>query len=249
MTATLSVVALLGAIIWNISSAQNANTLVALRDTSLQNQIATTTRVLATSATTSSDLGSISPISMDIMAQVLSAYASNVAKNGVYEPTSGVQAAIDIGKNLSPKVSYQTYALGDVKTDPDTSTNRMLSYRADLRVALEPLFDIKHLELETFAHYVETGNAAYLNELHADAVSYRAAASNVAKVIAPSDAAVYQAAILNALNEFAATLDAMSDNAQDPLASAALLKTYTNAESSLRISFDSLGAYAAHKMI
>ena len=49
------------------------------------------------------------------------------------------------------------------------------------------------------------------------------------------------------MEEFAATLDGLSTHATDPLASAALLRTYNKAETDMYTSFNALSSYYAQK--
>ncbi|MBI5470425.1 hypothetical protein HY968_03890 [Candidatus Kaiserbacteria bacterium] len=241
LTAVFSVVVLALALVWQ-SGVFHANVpLVAVRPDSGGKSTASNSLL--------SDLPYVSPISSDIAAQILSAYANNVARNGSYSSEDGVKAATKIASDIMPAVNYTSVTAGDVKTDPDVSSSRVLAYRADLRVALEPLLLNKDMELEIFGRYIESGDVQYLNALGAAAVNYRKAAGNASALKVPADAAVYHAAILNAMNEFAATLDAMASNASDPFASAALLKTYNQAQADMLASFGEIGAYAARKTL
>ena len=247
VTAVLSVVLLLGTIAWNMYDKPQHIVVVASKN---QTNDTGNTGVNAPFLNTAAIGATSSPITAlgaSILSQAVNAYGS-ASSAGVSSEKSLV-AVEDVGKHIDAQVPYHVYAAGDVATDPDTSPARVLAYRADLRVALEPLFKHKEFELDIFAHYIDTGEAQYLEQLHTAANNYRAAAANVEKVVAPSDAASYHATILNAMGQFAATLDAMADNASDPLASAALLKTYMGAQENVLISFNAIGAYAAHKTL
>ena len=196
-----------------------------------------------------SGLGYSSPITNTVATQLLNAYTDNISQNGSYSNSEGAKAAEQIASSILPQVSYTRVSSSDVHTDPDISKERVLAYRADLRVALEPLLLNKDMELEIFGRFVESGETAYLDALRNAAVNYRKAAANAAALKVPVDAAVYHAAILNAMNEFAATLDALATNAADPFASAAYLKTYNQAQADILASFGGIGAYAARKTI
>ena len=155
----------------------------------------------------------------------------------------------NFGAEVKPPVDYRTYAASDITTVQDTSEARVLSYRADLRAALEPLLENKEYELDIFANYVNTKDPQYLNELRAASANYKLAIANTEKVVAPDDAASYQASILTAMSEFSAVLDALSDNASDPFASSALLRTYLDAQDNMVASFNSVGKYASQKVL
>ena len=65
--------------------------------------------------------------------------------------------------------------------------------------------------------------------------------------IFPTGQILRHIAILNAMQEFAATLDALAAHADDPLASVALLRTYNESESAVLYSFNDLGTYYRSK--
>jgi len=63
----------------------------------------------------------------------------------------------------------------------------------------------------------------------------------------PSDAVAVQVGMLNAMEEFSATLDQMATHAQDPFASAALLENYNAAENDVISAFNDLATYSKSK--
>ncbi len=189
----------------------------------------------------------ITPLGAQILSQAVLEY--DKAAQAASSSDAGIQAVKDFGAKAAPAVSFKTYASSDIHTVPDISKERSLAYRADLRVALEPLLENKDNELELYGLYIETKDAQYLNKLRAASANYKLAIANTEKVVAPVDAAVYQAAILNSMSQFSATLDAMTANATDPFASSALLKTYLNAQDSMLGSFNLIGRYSSQKMI
>ncbi len=124
----------------------------------------------------------------------------------------------------------------------------MIRYRSDLREAFAPLLKNTESELEMYAKYVETSDPIHLERLSSAAQNYREAARNTARVTVPRDAINYHLSILNAMAQFAATLDAMAKNADDPFSSVALLRNYNSAEESMLVSFDSLKNYYGQKL-
>lgn len=182
-----------------------------------------------------------------ILAEAIMAYDNATQNGGSSE--EGIAAVEKLGASIVPELEYKTYAASDVRTDPDTSKDRVLSYRADLRVALEPLLQNKELELDIFASYVETKDKKYLSALRNTSDNYRQAITNTEKVVAPADAASYQASILTSMSQFSSMLDALADHADDPFASAALLKSYMIAQDSMIASFNSIGMYASQKLL
>lgn len=198
----------------------------------------------AADATSSSDhLAMIGPM---VTAELVGEYAGLQA-SGSYSSSSAAQAANDIAANVRAVITYKTYSLSDLKTDNDTSYKRMLTYRSDLRDSLAPLLQNSSAELELYAKYVETSDPLYLAQLAAAAANYHAAAAKTAAVVVPRDAVNYHLAILNAMQQFAATLDAMTSHTADALTSAALLRSYNQAEQDMYTSFNNLSAYYAQK--
>ena len=198
----------------------------------------------ASDASTSTDpIAMIGPM---VTAQLVGQYAG-LQDQGTYSSTTAALAAGNIAANMRAAVSYKTFVLADLKTDPDTSYARMLKYRADLRVAFEPLMKNSTNELDLFAKYEETSDPTYLADLKAAAVNYNNAIALTAAMTVPRDAVNYHLAILNAMSEFSATIVAMADHGDDALASAALLRTYNKAEADMYNSFNALGSYYSQK--
>ena len=123
----------------------------------------------------------------------------------------------------------------------------MLAYRNDLRIALEPLLKNTDYELGLFANYIETRDTHYTDLLRTTAENYRAAIANAAHVVVPKDALAEHVGILNALSEFSSVVERMIEYADDPFASAALLRTYNETESRLFSSFDASISRAREK--
>lgn len=191
----------------------------------------------------SEDADGISNIAENVMGALLGSYAT-LAESGSYTPEEGEKIAEDIANSLKASVSYPVYSQSDLKTDTDISYERMLAYRSDLRIALEPLLKNPGYELGLFANYIETRDKSYTDQLRTTAENYRTAIGNVANVVVPEDAVSEHVGILNALSEFASVVERMTRHADDPFASAALLRTYNETESRLFTSFDALATYA-----
>lgn len=199
---------------------------------------------LAALAASTSD--PIEATSAGALAEIVGAYAGLQA-GGTYNPQTASAIASTIGSTLSAPISYHTFSSGDIQTDPDTSYEAMMRYRAELQTSLQPLLSNKDSEFELFGQYVDTKDTSYLDKLSAEAANYEAAASSTAQLTVPVDAVSYQLGILNATEEFAATLRAMVSHANDPLASAMLLSNYTKAESDMLGAFNALVSYEKSK--
>ena len=192
------------------------------------------------------DKDGLSNIAGNVTGVLLESYAT-LAESGEYTSDAGERIAGDVAESLRARVSYKTYGAGDVTTISDTSYDRMLTYRGDMQVALGPLLKNTEYELNIFARYIESGDADNLAQLQRTAENYRAATEQAAKLTVPADALPHHVAILNALSEFAATLDGLTEHADDPFASVALLRTYNSAEQNVYLSFDALARYARNK--
>ena len=255
--AVLSIVALVAAIMWQSASvwritAEPTDTRVSIGHTgdtnyldwqkALQNlEEASTTEGAATNVSLD-DPDGLSNISGNVLGTLIGSYVT-MKDAGTYTPSRGEGVAEAIATDLRANISYHTYSAKDLKTDPGTSTAKILSYRNDLRIALEPLLQNSSYELETFAYYLDTKDSKYLATLQSAAKNYRLARESAANVIVPKDGVVYHVSILNALSEFEAVIGQMATYADDPFASAALLRTFGNSESNMLMSFDALAGY------
>lgn len=177
----------------------------------------------------------------------IAAFYTVLSNNDMYTPEIGRQVATNIASSIRPRVAYSMYSTSSIPTDPDTSRARMLVYREALQKSFTPLLKNKTYELEIFGRYTETRDPAYLAQLKAVAQNYREAANLTSRVTVPADALEKQVGILNAMQKFAATLDLMAENAEDPITSTALLISYNEAENAMFTSFGALNTYYAQK--
>ena len=247
ITAGLAIFLLLGAITWEVAKSLPVGAPPAVFTQNLGNtgsNLNIVSSLNSTSSATSTD--PISAIGSIILDQLQGAY-QDMQTSGTYSTTTAQQAAESLAPYVTANVSYPTFSASDVKTDTATSYARMLQYRSDLRASLAPLLKNTQPEYEIFAYYVNTKDVSYLKKLQSVAADYRDAASSTAKVVVPADAVSYHVAILNAMEEFGATLDAMAAHADDPFASVALLRTYDTAESDMLTSFNDLTTYYKSK--
>lgn len=257
MAAALSVVTLSGVAVWKAASviqsgAQTSAYIAAVPEQNSpvdagwqQEMILLGLATSTTPSATSSD-DTIAMIGPMVAAQLAGRYAG-IQDAGSYSQNTLDSAAESIATNVRASISYKTYAAADIKIDADTSYARMLTYRADLREALAPLLDNSTPELELFARYMESGDASYLTQLDSAAKNYRAAIANTAAVTVPKDAVNYHRAVLNAMGQFASTIDALAAHGSDTLASAALLRTFNTSEQDMYIAFNALAAYYTQK--
>lgn len=181
-----------------------------------------------------------------VLGGLVSRYIS-LQQQGVYTPEVGQKVAEKMAAADGAPISYHVYATSDITATADTSYARMLAYRSDLQTSLAPLLKNKQPEYEIFAYYIQTKDKTYLAKLQAAAQNYRAAVDATARVTPPADAVNTHVGMLNALGAFAATLDTLSQNADDPFASVVALRTYNQAEATVLASFQSLVSYEKQK--
>jgi hypothetical protein len=211
-----------------------------------QNLLAASNPPLTTETGTTTDPDGIGSIGADAMGQLIGTYVV-LKESGSYTKAGGAELAGTIAEYMRARVSYESFEEKDIETTADTSYDRMLSYRADLRESLAPLLENTEPEFELFGRYVETGDPKYLAELKKVAARYRDAVAKSVRVTTPEDLAFYHVAVLNALQEFATTLEYMAEYADDAFASLALLRTYNSAEARVLNSFNSLALAQADK--
>lgn len=195
---------------------------------------------------TSSTPEEISRIGDNTIAR-LTSYYTYLEESGSYTPEIAAQIAASIAPMVAAHVPYTTYDPQTIPTDSGTSYKRMIEYRTDLQRSFAPLKKNNTYELDLYNNYMQTHDTRYLAELKTAAQNYRDAAAQTAKVTVPADAISIQVGILNAMQEFAATLTFIVDNIQDPVTSLALLSSYNKAENDMTTSFAALDAYYASK--
>ena len=244
ITAAISIIALLAVAGWQIDTAVRERSATSSYIAAPDGPSAASADALAGS-TLSSDAG-VTPIGSVVLDGIVEKYLS-LQQQGLYTQEVGEKSAEKMAETLKVPISYHTYAGADITTTADTSYARMLAYRGDLQVSLAPLLKNTQPEYEIFAYYVSTKDKKNLEKLQAAAQNYRAAANATARVVPPKDALSQHIGILNAMEAFAATLDTMVANADDPFASVILLRSYNEAETDVLTSFASLAKYYREK--
>lgn len=258
ITAAASVLALMVVLGWSVERSvqekKSATTYVASADagtdisSSKENVAGMSIFGSASFSSATSSTDAISSIGAVVMDRLAGQYAQ-MQQAGTYTEEAGAQIAQDLAPLMRAEVSYRRFTKADVKTSSDTSYAAMLAYRLALQSTLKPLFKNTTPEYEIFGNYVQTKDASYLKELTEVAKNYKDAAASTANVAAPADAVVQHLAILNAMQEFAATLEQLVAHAEDPFASVALLRSYDQAERNMFTSFSGLYSYNAKKQL
>lgn len=201
----------------------------------------------ATSTETASSTDPLSNFGAAVAQTFLSGYLS-LSQYNAYTPERGEQLANTIADNFRAPVTFVPHTTDELLLETDTTMERALEYRADMRVALEPLITDEEHELTLFAGYIESGDSSWLDRLARAAENYRAAEENLLDVRIPQDAAPEHLRVMNAVGAFAHTLERMVRFANDPLANLALLRTYNDSEREFDLAFDALVKYYARKV-
>lgn len=183
----------------------------------------------------------------DIIAeQVLGGYLS-LKEGETYSKETANQLGESIGKSILPSPTFTPHTEKGMITVTDTSRERVLSYRADMREALAPLITDTEPELVIFAKFIETQSPEELIALAAAAKRYKEAEQNMLAVAVPQDALALHVRGINALGFYANTLDRLVLFAKSPLAILGLLRTYNEAEREMLYAFDALSQYYVRK--
>jgi hypothetical protein len=254
MSAGISALAIISVVGWHINKIiQEKNTnLVSIAPAPAthepRNNSDETTTLLNADVATSSSPDDIAQIGTNAIGKLATYYAI-ATQYTPYTPELGAQIVASVAPTVSAHVAYPTYNTTMIPTDANTSAARKAVYQTDIKTSLKPLMQNKTYELDLYNAYMHTRNPIYLNKLKTAAQNYRTAATETARIVTPVDAVSYQVGILNAMQEFAATLDALADNTDDPITSLALLKSYNQAESDMVHSFTALNTYFAHTQL
>lgn len=183
---------------------------------------------------TSSTPEEVAQLGPAVASQIMANFAV-MQQEGSYTPEAAAAAGAEIAVAAAQtQVAHPIYDAADITTTADVTPARISRYQRDMAEALAPLSGNTRPEYEIFAYYVETGDDTYLAKLRKIAGNYRTAAGNGAAVVVPQGMQTLHIALLNSFQEFAAVLDALADNATDPITSTALLVSYNKAEDNLR---------------
>lgn len=225
---------------WRRSSADNQSFVASSTIPSME---ATSTDPLAILNTATDTLPSVEPTAWALL---FSNY-DQMKKSGTLNENTIQQLGQNVATIVKPDIYYDKVDENMVRSDPDTSYQRMITYRDTLRTALKPLVENTTPEIDLIGEYEQTGDPSYLVQMHTAAENYRLAASNTLAVIVPSDAVSDDVSVVNSLREFGATLDAFADYATNTVTAAAVLMSYNQAEQDVVTSFSTLAQYFTSK--
>lgn len=203
--------------------------------------ISTSTDTGGGTATTSPNIGDF------ISSQLISGYEI-LKTSGDYSPEKAALLGQSVGINARVPSTFVFHGEMELTKSADTSVERVLEYRADMRDALASLITDDPPEFETFGYYIETGNPERLHELEEAAGRYRKAEKAALAVVVPQDAARLHLRVVNSLGSYANSLDQLILYADDALSTLAVLRTYNDAEREMLYAFDALSDYYVRKV-
>lgn len=161
-------------------------------------------------------------------------------KRGAYTPTQASELGERLSKNIRPDIAVTFYAVDDLTVFDTTSKKTVEEHREALKVAVAPFFNLSEPEFAIYGQFMESGDSILLQKLTDHAEVYREVAEGVREVPVPKDLTSVHLEIVNSLLLFASVLDAMVHEADDPLASLALLGTYSQSELYIQAAFSAL---------
>lgn len=195
--------------------------------------VATTTEV--------EDSDPLSDMADSVAGALYGGYIS-LKQRGTYTPAQADELGLAVASNIRAAVIESPLTIHDITTRAN-SPEATLAYRAELRTALAPMLTDEPPELEYYAEYISSKDAAWLTKLEDAAKRYRTARANMQAVAAPEDAVPEHLRALNALGAYAETLERLSRLGADTFAAIALLKTMNETEAEMLTAFDALAQY------
>ncbi len=168
----------------------------------------------------------------------------SLKEQNAYTVQSGKMLADSIVSGFHAPTIFIPHTENEISVDADSSEERVLQYRADMREALAPLVDLNaEPEFALFARFIATGDASWLEKLSLATANYRTAEQNLLQVSVPSNAVAEHLRTINATGKYAQTLERLVRFSNDPLAIMALLRTYNEDEREFLLAFDALAKY------
>lgn len=256
ITAALSVMLLLGAALWQTFHYVNATN--ASKRMSYERQPSNTStapgwkltlETLRGDAATTSTSTSSDPLSnlADAVAQQFVRSYIGLQQSGNFSTDTAAQVGTNLGESIKAPSRFVPHKESELTVVPDTSIERVLMYRSDMRVALASLLSAAEPEFATFGRYIQTKDPEQLDQLKKAIDRYLTAEHASLRVAVPQDAVAFHLRAVNSLGAFASIIDELVRFADDPLTSVAILRTYNDSEQELLYAFDALSQYYVRK--
>lgn len=207
---------------------------------------------IAVSTSTGQGIGTtsdpVASVGSSLAQSLVSGYLS-LKEYEAYTPERGEQLANTLVSGFRAPTIFEPHTEAALTIDPETSQERILRYRSDMREALSGIVDLNaEPEFSLFARFVATNNRTWLDKLSLSASQYRAAEAKALEVAVPEPAAAAHLRAVNAIGEFAETLERLVRFSSDPLATMALLRTYNDTEREIFLAFDALAEFYVHEV-
>lgn len=196
-----------------------------------------------TAATSSSTAGTFSDT---VAEEFLNGYFS-LKESGSFTNENAAKVGSFLAENLRVPIGFTLHGENELTLSAETSKERVLQYRSDMREALSVLINGSPPEFEIFALYVETKNPQRLLELETSAKRYREAEKKTLAVIVPKDAATLHIRVTNALGGYATAVEQLVRSIDSPVTTLGVLRTYNEAEREMLYAFDALASYYVQK--
>ncbi len=168
-------------------------------------------------------------ITGSIGARIASQVAS-LKENGEYTPEKGLAIADAVLNEVSATASFTPYPESSfAPTVPPTADN-VRTYSSVMQTALSPLTELPGTDFILFANYLYSGKTDSLDEMRRRATLYSSIARSLILIRAPRDIATDHQRLANGLLYFQSVTTQMTQRADDPLATLALIRAYNEAE-------------------
>ena len=207
-----------------------------------QDELARSGVVLATSTSTTSLSDPLTTFTESISQSLYGGYLA-LKSYDAFTPQNLQGLSAEVAEQVRAPHEFNPYAIGDLTIVEDSSKERILEYRADMRVALAPLVNDEPPEIEYFARYIDSKDPQWLTLLKTASERYIEAEKNMLAVAVPQSAVQEHLRALNSLGAYGSALEYMSREYNDALASMALLRTYNDSEQEMLYAFDALAQY------
>lgn len=196
-------------------------------------------------ATSSASLDPLSRIAETVAKSLFGNYLF-MKENGAYSAQEGQKMAENVAATvIKAPETYVRHTEAELKFDSNTSADRILVYRSDMRVATERLLEGTEPEFALFGRYMESGDPYWLEELEKTVARYRETEKRMLKVTVPENARIYHIRAVNAVGAYGNNIDRLIRFAGDPIAVLALLRAYNDVEREMLLAFDALANFYA----
>jgi len=164
-------------------------------------------------------------------------------RTGAYTNERGISIGEKLSENIRQITPFEPRDAENIKSDPDTSYERVLLYRSAMQEIFSPLLSLEEAEFVIYGRFVQERDTAALQTLLDTADVYESVANSAALITVPEDAVDEHLDVVNALSFYAAVLRDMVRYSYDSVASFALLRTYAQAEEYVFTTFNTLSSY------